>query len=180
MTIQPRRILWPTDLSDLSLKGGQYARGFCDTFRAELHVLHVAPVIVFDSTTVMMTAGDAPVGVIDSVTPARNSLKSFLLEHFGRSAKSIRSEVISGNAWYEICRYAQLNRIDLIVLATHGVTGFKHLLMGSTAERVVQHANCPVLTVKSFQREMIAANGAAKTPDKKNRRHRRRPATAMT
>jgi nucleotide-binding universal stress UspA family protein len=43
----------------------------------------------------------------------------------------------------------------LIVLATHGETGLKHLLMGSTAERVVQHATCPVLTVKSFERDFI-------------------------
>jgi nucleotide-binding universal stress UspA family protein len=50
--------------------------------------------------------------------------------------------------WPRICSYAEEHDIDLIVLATHGLTGLKHVLIGSVAERVVQHAKCPVLVVK--------------------------------
>lgn len=49
----------------------------------------------------------------------------------------------------EIVKFAEENSIDLIVLGTHGRTGFTHLIIGSTAENVVRMAKCPVLTVKS-------------------------------
>lgn len=69
--------------------------------------------------------------------------------------RDIRTEVILGDSWHEICRYVKKHKIDLVIMATHGLTGLKHVLMGSTAERVVQHADCPVLTVKSFEREFV-------------------------
>jgi nucleotide-binding universal stress UspA family protein len=78
--------------------------------------------------------------------------------------------VVVGTPWYEICRYARDAEIDLIVIATHGATGLRHLLMGSTAERVVQHATAPVLAVKSIEREFVddpmsaAARGEIPTP----------------
>ena len=54
-----------------------------------------------------------------------------------------------GPAIHEILDYAAHHQIDLIVLATHGRTGLKHLLMGSVAENVVRHAKCPVLTIRA-------------------------------
>ena len=45
---------------------------------------------------------------------------------------------------------------DLIIISTHGYTGLKHVLLGSTAERVVRHAPCPVLVVRETEREFIA------------------------
>ena len=164
MPIHPRRILWPTDCSQLSLKGLEYGRVFCDIFKAELYVIHVAPLIVFDSSFAMMTAGDAPVGVTDTVAPAKEALQQLLRTELGEVEQNVHSHVTAGNAWYEICRFARDNQIDLIILATHGATGFRHLLMGSTAERVVQHAACPVLTVKSFEREFLEADPAPNPP----------------
>ena len=75
-------------------------------------------------------------------------------EQLDRS-ESITSAVVVGVPWYEICRYARDHQIDLIVIATHGATGMKHLLMGSMAERVVQHASAPVLAVKSIERDFL-------------------------
>jgi nucleotide-binding universal stress UspA family protein len=54
----------------------------------------------------------------------------------------------SGTAYEEICAAAREVKADLIVIATHGYTGCKHMLLGSTAERVVQHSLCPVLVVR--------------------------------
>ena len=155
MRIRPQKILWPTDLSTLSLKGARYARAFCEAFNARLYVIHVAPILVWaDSMVPMMTGGDMLVTTTDTVGPAKEALRKFMIKRFGDISK-IETHVISGNGWHEICRYAQDVSIDLIVMTTHGVTGFRHLLMGSTAERVVQHAHCPVLTVKSFERDFI-------------------------
>ena len=56
-----------------------------------------------------------------------------------------------GPAIHEILEYAAHQKIDLIVLATHGRTGLKHLLMGSVAENVVRSATCPVLTIRGTE-----------------------------
>ena len=66
-----------------------------------------------------------------------------------RALKNVRHDVLVGVPWQEICRFAGTERIDLIVISTHGYTGLRHVLIGSIAERVVQHAPCPVLTVKA-------------------------------
>jgi len=56
--------------------------------------------------------------------------------------------VVHGSPAEEIMRTARDHEVDLIVIATHGRTGLKHLLMGSTAERVIRHVHCPVLVVR--------------------------------
>jgi hypothetical protein len=56
----------------------------------------------------------------------------------------------------EIVELARTSHADLIVLGTHGRTGLARLLMGSTAERVVRHACCPVMVVRQFERERRA------------------------
>lgn len=61
---------------------------------------------------------------------------------------NIECRVASGVPFHEICRLADEENIQLIVIGTHGRTGLSHLLIGSTAERVVQHASCPVLSIK--------------------------------
>ncbi|MDO3379420.1 universal stress protein [Geoalkalibacter halelectricus] len=60
----------------------------------------------------------------------------------------IETAVLSGIPFKEICRYAEEQNVELIVIGTHGRTGLAHLLIGSTAERVVQQAPCPVLSLK--------------------------------
>ncbi len=55
----------------------------------------------------------------------------------------------SGAPAEEIIRFADEESVDLIVMGTHGWTGVRHLILGSTAENVVRTANCPVLTVRS-------------------------------
>jgi universal stress protein A len=62
----------------------------------------------------------------------------------------------SGSASHEIAEQAHEQRTDLIVIATHGRGVIAHALLGSTAERVVRHAPCPVLVVRERQREFLA------------------------
>ncbi len=60
-----------------------------------------------------------------------------------------------GNPVHEICRYARIHSIDLLVLGTHGRTGLSQLLIGSVAERVVRISPCPVLTVRHPAHDFI-------------------------
>jgi nucleotide-binding universal stress UspA family protein len=65
------------------------------------------------------------------------------------------TDVLFGNPWSVICQYAKDAQIDLLVVSTHGRTGLRHVLIGSTAERIVQHAPCPVLVVKNPEKDFV-------------------------
>lgn len=65
-------------------------------------------------------------------------------------ARDVKTSLVLGrNAALGICDYAQKEDVDLIVVSTHGRTGLQHILIGSVAEKVVRHAPCPVLTLRS-------------------------------
>jgi nucleotide-binding universal stress UspA family protein len=121
-----------------------------------------------------MAGGDMLVGTADVVTPAKEALRELIAEQFPKLAK-ITTHVTLGNAWYEICLYAQQNKIDMIVMSTHGLTGAKRLFLGSTTERVVRHASCPVLTLKSFADVFV--RDAEQEPSR-GKTHRSPPTTA--
>ena len=75
------------------------------------------------------------------------------LEHLAGEQRKTTGANISvvvrdGKPFQEICHAAETLGADLIVLTTHGHTGLKHVWLGSTAERVVRHAKCPVLVVR--------------------------------
>jgi universal stress protein A len=76
----------------------------------------------------------------------RNSLEGLGRERINRKT-SVRVRVVTGDPATEIVRLAKEEKSDLIVLPTHGRTGFTHLFFGSVAEKVVRHAECPVLTL---------------------------------
>ncbi len=155
MIVSPKRVLWPTDFSSLSLHGGRYARGFSEVFGAELRVVHVIPPPLSPDVSVVVAA-EVPVTVSEPelLNAARRNLEQVITTQFNGDQRIV-AEALFGHPWQVICRYARDNLIDLIVVATHGRTGLRHVLIGSTAERIVQHAPCPVLTVKDPQREFL-------------------------
>lgn len=149
MPVQPRKILWPTDISGASLNGAAYAEMLRKMFNAELHVIHVILPPISASMEVVIP-GEVPIALNEpAMIDAGKAAVSRLVEkHFENPAGVVKA-VFLGNPWSAICEYAEKRDIDLIVISTHGLTGIKHALLGSTAERIVQHANCPVLVVKS-------------------------------
>lgn len=157
MTIQPRRILWPTDFSAIARCATPYARAFCDAFGSELFVLHVvAPTAPADLA--VGAPAELPVAYPepDLLDAARRRLAATVQEEFGERYRTTGA-VLLGNPWAAAAEYAREQAIDLIVLATHGRTGLPHVLLGSVAERIVQHAPCAVLVVKEGQRGFVAA-----------------------
>lgn len=155
MIVSPKRILWPTDFSDIALHAGKYAHGFADVFGAELHIVHVVgPLISPDVSVILPTEVPIAVSEQDLLSAAREGLDKLVAEEFDGDERIVR-EVLTGDPWRAICRYAHEKNIDLIVVSTHGHTGLVHVLLGSTAERIVQHAPCPVLTVKHPERDFV-------------------------
>lgn len=146
--IQLKRILHPTDLSDLSRHSLLYVRSFAELHGAEVHVLHV----VDDAYQYWMAMGpnSLPVGPPpeEMVAGAKTELEKFAAMELRELPGKVHTEVVAGRPFLEIIRYAREKTIDLIIIGTHGRSGLTQALLGSVAEKVVRKAPCPVLTVR--------------------------------
>ncbi len=153
--IRIQSILFPTDFSELSSHALAYARSFAETFAARLHVIHV----VDEAYQYWMAMGPSslPVGPRpeELVQGCEQTLTAYVQEHLGDLDGGVASEVLVGRPFMEIIRYARREKIDLIVLGTHGRGAFSHALMGSVAEKVVRKAPCPVLTIRDPEQEFV-------------------------
>lgn len=152
--IKLAKILYPTDFSELSLAALKYALSFARQFDAQLHCLNV----VDESYQYWLAMGPegVPIGPDTGlmIKTAKEQMDQFVKDHLSELPKVV-TKVITGRPFVEIVRYARQQAIDLIVIATHGRSGFKHVLMGSVAERVVRKAPCPVLTCRSPEHEFV-------------------------
>lgn len=142
------RILHPTDFSRASRPAFDRAVALAKQDRAELLLVHVmVPPAPF--------VGDgyvSPKTYEDLEAAARRSAESHMKAALARAKKAgVRATalLVEGMPFDQIVRIAKSKRADLIVIGTHGRTGFSRFFLGSVAERVVQLAPCPVLTVRS-------------------------------
>jgi len=147
MTINVNKILYPTDFSDPSAYALNYAAEMAKLFDAELELLHVmldeSQLVSFylPQITVQNLAKDMEDG-------ATAKLQEFITNAKVLEGVRYKYTMAKGIADEEIVRVAQESGTDLIVIGTHGRTGFEHVLFGSTAEKVVRKAPCPVLSVR--------------------------------
>jgi nucleotide-binding universal stress UspA family protein len=142
-----RRIVCGVDFSGSSANGLEQAAAIAEGTGAELTVVHVveAPPVVADP---MIGVVPEPPDYRDTlVRDATRHLHDFIARHVGHRAR-VTGLVTKGTAAIEILRTAGDHRADLIVLGTHGRNAVDRLLFGSTADRVVRQAACPVLTVR--------------------------------
>ena len=146
MTIRLQKILLPTDFSNYSAAATKYACELATKFDAELHLLHTLETHLASTRDFGMGL-DLPKYVSESKVAAEKSLTGVLDAKWAAGRKVIQA-VVEGSPKLEIIQYARKQKIDLIVLSTHGRTGLSHVLMGSVAETVVRSAPCPVLTVR--------------------------------
>ncbi|MDR3402066.1 MAG: universal stress protein [Chthoniobacter sp.] len=147
-----RHILVPLDFSEPAEKALHYAVSFAQQSGAGITLLHVCPVPYYP----------AEFGGFPTTLPADEPATDKLQAHLEATAKRLvptpiceRALLRTGAAADEICQVAREYHIDLIVIATKGRTALKRLLLGSTAERVVRHAPCPVLVVRENEREFL-------------------------
>jgi len=148
-----KSILVPTDFSAPSKKALDYAVPFAEQFGAKLTLLHVVePVATPDfanSFPLMMEN--------DKVMAACKAHLQSLVKQKAIDPKLVEKTLVrQGRSFHEIVDAARTLKMDLIIISTHGYTGLKHALLGSTAERVVRHAPCPVLVVRECEREFVA------------------------
>jgi len=146
-----KRILVPTDFSTASIKALRYAAPFAEKFGATICLVHVAEPAPFvnDLANVPLIRSDAA-----EAQDARARLISLARQEI-EELIPVNPQVRFGQPSHEIVDLAKSLKTDLIIMATHGRTGLKHVLLGSTAERVVRYAPCPVLVVREHQREFV-------------------------
>ena len=152
-------ILVPTDFSPASEKAIAYAVPLARLSGAKLTLVHVIePVATTDF------GGTFPLAMEnDEVKRACKRHLQCLVDTLEIEPKLIEKLLVrNGRAFNEIASAARTLKADLIIISTHGRTGLKHALLGSTTERVVQYAPCPVLVVRPQEREFLQWKTAGK------------------
>jgi len=140
-----KSILVPIDFAEPSKKALEYAVAVAEQFGAQVNLLHVVEPIpapdFANSFPLMMES--------DKVIAACKGRLQLLVKQQAIDPDLVDRTVVSeGRAYNEIVKSAGNLKVDLIIIATHGYTGIKHAVLGSTAERVVRHASCPVLVIR--------------------------------
>lgn len=144
--IRLKKILVPVDFSDVSKLALHYAASFCSEYGAELHLLHVVEEEVLHPGHLDDTLNVAKIWKDESL----KKLDAFL----DRTMRNfeVRPHVRGGLVFEGILACAAEQEIDLIVMGSHGVTGYVSAWLGGTAYEVARKSTCPVLTVKPSER----------------------------
>ena len=145
-----RKILIPVDFSEPSEKAVHYAKQFAEQFDATLTLLHVVEPIIYPAEL-----GYVPLSPEDLEQGRLDGLRKRLTDLAGSLGGRVKTETLLrlGRSWKEVVDLAKSDDYDLIILATHGYTGVKHALLGSVTEKVVRHAPCPVLVVRTEEHD---------------------------
>ncbi len=151
-----RKILVPIDFSDCSMKGVAYAKALAKEFDATLVLLHSVHLQYYVASD-EYARYDLPLLMQQAEKAAQGQMRD-LVRKTDWDGIQVERALEVGHAGQQICARAQDYDADLIVTSTHGTTGFKHVLLGSTAEYVVRHAHCPVLVVPTRERPALISS----------------------
>jgi len=153
-----KRILVPVDFSAPSLKALEYALPFAEQFGATLCLVHVV-----EPASFVQDLRNLPLAVTDeeAASGAKAKLIALARKETGPLIP-VKPQVRIGKPFLEIANAAKDLNADLIIIATHGFTGLKHTILGSTAELVVRYAPCPVLVVRQRKHGCVAVSTSEK------------------
>jgi nucleotide-binding universal stress UspA family protein len=136
-------IVFPTDFSDHSVTALGWAERMSVALDAPLHCIYVVRDPAVYTGTEYIPFAFPPLEEMEKHAVQR--MEVFLETH--NLDAGVGSTVLGGTPFVEIIRYARAQAASMIVMSTHGYSGLKHMLMGSTTEAVVRKAACPVLSI---------------------------------
>lgn len=146
MNISIKKILVPIDFSEASLISLRYSLNYAELFNAKLALIYVLEPVVYPPD---FSLGQISLPSVDLEMDKRAKEE---LEKIAKAEIPANIEysliIKTGKPFVEIIETAKSEDIDLIIISTHGHTGVEHILFGSTAEKVVRKAPCPVLSVR--------------------------------
>jgi nucleotide-binding universal stress UspA family protein len=151
--MQVNNILVPIDFSNYSEKALAYASEVAQSYDAQLQVLHIIEETMHPAFSV--TGKSSIFDLVPGIKDDSKKRIEKMLEKFVSDKVKSKVFVQGGRAANDIIKFAKENSTDLIVIATHGLTGLEHMLLGSVTEKVVRMSHCPVFTVKSFGKQLI-------------------------
>jgi nucleotide-binding universal stress UspA family protein len=141
-----KKILCPTDFSEPSYVGLMGANELAEQFSAELLLVHVVSPFHFYPSPEGAAGFNVSAYLEEMVNASQKSLDEVAKKRVSPHL-AVRTVVLQGNPADQIVHLAASEKADIIVVATHGWTGWRRFIFGSVAERVVRLASCPVLTV---------------------------------
>lgn len=141
-----KKVLVPIDFSDYSKSALKYAVNFAKTFDADIILIYVVEPVIYPPDFSM---GQIAMPSINTEWDdrAKDELQKLAKSEIAEIA-NVKTIIKTGKPFVEIIETAKEENIDLIIIATHGHSGVEHILFGSTAEKVVRKAPCPVLTLR--------------------------------
>jgi nucleotide-binding universal stress UspA family protein len=151
-----KKVLFPTDFSELSNHALPYAIKMAKIFDAELVMLHAVTLYEHDPNDPDHHFPSLDAYCSEVKEAAENGFQ-VCIERIGDSGVTIRRSIVQGVSPHAaILEYIdEAGDIGLIVMSTHGRSGLKHVLLGSVTENVIRYATCPVLVVKQPEHEFI-------------------------
>ena len=164
--MQLKTILVPLDFSEPSMQALKYTIRLAEKFRAAIHLVHVQPT---DELTTIARAGHLMLDCADAIALMQDRLAEIQHRHDVHFWLD-NCHVLSGRPFEEVCRLAREIGADLIVLPTRGHGGLRHVVLGSTAERIVRFAPCPVLVLRGEKYQNTIPEEAAGKADFKLRK----------
>lgn len=141
-----KKVLVPIDFSDYSKSALKYAVNFCKKFDAEIILIYVIEPVIYPPDFSM---GQIAIPSVNAEWDerAKQELEKLAKSDITKDAR-IKTIIKTGKPFIEVIETAGELDVDLIIIATHGHSGVEHILFGSTAEKVVRKAPCPVLTLR--------------------------------
>lgn len=155
MSMRFRRVLFPTDFSDSALLALPDASAIASASEGQLYCIHV----VDDAYQYWSAFG--PEGMPVGPRPdellglGRARMEKFASEHLTNISPAVITHVALGRPFAEIIGYAREQAIDMIVMSTHGRGAIAHMLLGSTAEKIVRKSGCAVLTIRGSTQSFV-------------------------
>lgn len=139
-------IVVPTDFSELSRAALPWARRMADQMQGEIHCIYVVEEPHIYATLDM---GPVPIPSAEELTRSAEKRMANFASTQLKGLGNVSTKVLVGRPAEEVVRYAKEQGASLIIMTTHGYSGVKHVLLGSTTEAVLRHATCPVLSIRS-------------------------------
>ena len=155
-----KKIFCPTDFSEPSYQALKVADEMAAHFSSDLVLIHVVKPIAVNPVHIDPTSFNLPM-----YEKEREASSNKAIERIGRELVSpqvaCRSIVVQGDPAYQIAELSAEEDADLIVIATHGRTGWRKVILGSVTEKVIRLAKCPVLSIRVSSKQRDERTGDA-------------------
>jgi nucleotide-binding universal stress UspA family protein len=152
--VKLERVLLPTDFSESARHAFTYALSLAQKYDAALHLLHVIEVLPSGYTSELFPG--AMTRVVEEISGYARAEMAKLVQEATGQGRPPRELIVQGKPAAEILRVAAEDTVDIIVIGSHGRGALSHALFGSTTERVVRKAPCPVLICRRASHEPVS------------------------